>query len=224
MRRRWWLGLTGVALAGCTTPRLPDAGPATTPSTSPQASARTEQSSQPPAKEPAGFKWTDQPDLAKVPRDRVIGYVGGRQFDPKAVVFEHSAEGWALLICERPLPSPSAPVTDGVFLRVMLPGDPLSKPGGEVGAPLGPGNGFWRVTDPDDPTQTTNWYAKNAWKLSIGSASLKPYNRKGPAAQVVGTAAGKLAVCYLGSRRLPNAWVAGTFNEAVVRYLAPPKG
>ncbi|MBI5833344.1 MAG: hypothetical protein HZB16_13685 [Armatimonadetes bacterium] len=219
--RRWCLGVAILGLAGCAPPPTPVPGNASS-SAPPPATAAPKATPSAKQAEPAGFRWTDQPTLDNVPTDRLVGYVGGRTFTAKAVVIERVGDAWVLQVASAPLASLTAPLTDGEWLSLPLPAAPTV--GQTLSQPLRHGGGFWRILDPEDPTTTSNWSAANAWALRLSEWRAEPYKRQGPPAQVVGRAAGRVAVCYQGNARLPNAWLAGTFSEAALRYLAPPSG
>jgi hypothetical protein len=230
MQVRWWiiLGLGTAAGWGCRRDEAPGApakvvgridaawGVVVEPERAADAGA-------PPAPPvgPSRFQWTRTPTPAGIPAAPVSGEVHGKPFPVAQVVFEPSRRGWTVLLLERPLPEPTAAVSQMRFLRVDLPAEPAV--GQLQQRALAPGGALFQVELPDDPASYTLWTADNAWVLELSEWDVRPWDPAGPAIQVAGRAAGRIAVCYEGGGDFRNAWVAGSFAEALVRYTGEPR-
>ena len=200
-RRQWLLCLSaGVVLAGCAP--QPDAG------------------GQPPASSARAFTWTAAPSLANIPDQPVTGMLGDQPFDVASVLLEPGFHQWRL-VCSATAPeNPFDPLLEAQKLVVELTAEP--RKGAMFQRSMDWGGGFWQVEDPLQPPQLTAWNGNNAWVVEFTSWQVKPYDTEGPTEQTAGTADGRLAVVYQGAEGLKDAWVAGTFTDAPVRYLGPP--
>ncbi|MDD5309338.1 MAG: hypothetical protein PHU25_18640, partial [Deltaproteobacteria bacterium] len=76
--------------------------------------------------------------------------------------------------------------------------------------------------NPADPQMTVAWNTELAWVLEITKWDVREYDPKGELFQDAGRASGRVAVCFKAGGRYQNSWVAGTFENAVVRYLGKP--
>ena len=170
---------------------------------------------------PASFVWTTAPKPADVPAAPVAGEVHGAPFPVAQVVFEPTWRGWSVVLLERPLPDPAATVSGMRFLRVDLPAEPAV--GVVQERALAYGGSMFQVEIPEEPGSLTMWTADNAWVLEVTEWEVRPWDPAGPAVQSAGRAAGRLAVCYQGAGSFRNAWVAGTFEGALVRYTREPR-
>ena len=224
-RARWWviLGLYAAMEASCRREATP--GPVAADGGRVEAAA-TIVGDAPSAQEaqaaaPGRFEWTTTPTLEGIPATAVTGEVHGATFPVAQVVFEPTRRGWSVVLLERPLPDPAAPVSGMRFLRVDLPAEPAV--GVVQQRALALGGAMFHVDIPDEPGSFTMWNADNAWVLELTEWNVRPWDPAGPEVQPAGRAAGRLAVCYRGGGAFRNAWVAGTFEDALVRYTGEPR-
>ena len=173
------------------------------------------------AARPTSFVWTSAPKPADVPAAPVVGEVHGAPFEVAQVLFEPTWRGWSVVLLEHPLPDPAAPVSGMRFLRVDLPAEPAV--GVVQERALAYGGSMFQVEIPEEPGSLTMWTADNAWVLEVTEWEVRPWDPAGPAVQSAGRAAGRIAVCYQGAGSFRNAWVAGTFDGALVRYPREPR-
>lgn len=167
------------------------------------------------------FQWTESPALEAIPDAPVAGELHGAPFPVAQVLFETGRHEWQMYFLERPLPDPTAPIEGMRFLRLDLPSDPAA--GSVEQHPLAYGGALFYVDVPGEPGGFTLWTADNAWVLELTEWNVAPWDPAGPEVQVAGRAAGRVAVCYRGGGNYRNAWVAGTFAEAIVRYTREPR-
>lgn len=148
------------------------------------------------------------------------GRVGTRPFAPATVVFVHDQRDgrWWLEMLDQPIST----LTELAIwsdrrqsLRLDLSRPPTS--GQTQEHEFGQGGGFFQVLDSDDATRTTSWNTANAWRLVIDRFDATiPVQ---PTARSVGTASGRLEVCYPTSGGIPTAHVAGSFDGALVLVI-----
>lgn len=165
---------------------------------------------------PSGFAWTKTPKVASAPAKPAVGYVTGRPATVKRVEFIYELGRWRLVAQFEPREGEA----EGGRLTIDLPA--LPQEGVAVERPLRPGGGTWRITDPEEPSQLTDWGPPVGYQVRLSTRAVTKYRASGPREQEVGTVSGRLAVVLQGSRRFPDAWLAGTFTDAKVRYLEPP--
>jgi hypothetical protein len=86
------------------------------------------------------------------------------------------------------------------------------------------GAGYFQINnDPANPEATTSWNADNAWVFEVTKWDVKEWDPNGPLFQEAGKASGRIAVCYKGDPTgIQSSWIAGTFTDAVVRYMGKP--
>jgi len=167
------------------------------------------------------FQWTETPAVNLIPDAPLAGMANGQPFTAQSVVFEPGADSWKMVIRDQPLVNPTDTVGDGQFITVNLPVPPTA--GMTWMRPMSYGDGFFQVRyDQANPDQTTSWNADNAWALEITGWQAADWNSSGPSAQYAGQASGRIAVCYKGSGNMQNSWVAGRFENAIIRYMGEP--
>jgi|GEM_PF-3374836 len=199
----------------------PDAPPPD-PAGSPPAGAASREEGAPAATAAAErFRWTESPTLEAIPDAPVAGEVHGAPFPVAQVLFETGRHEWRMYFLEKPLPDPTAAIEGMRFLRVNLPSDPAV--GSVQQHPLAYGGALFYVDVPGAPGDFTLWTADNAWVLELTEWNVRPWDPAGPEVQVAGRAAGRVAVCYRGGGNYRNAWVAGRFAGAIVRYTREPR-
>ncbi|MBN1774567.1 MAG: hypothetical protein JXB32_25125 [Deltaproteobacteria bacterium] len=225
LRARWWilLGVLAAAGASCRRGATPDPAASDADDGAAEAAAASEGAA--PGAEraaaPERFEWTAAPTLDGIPVAPVAGEVHGAPFPVAQVVFEPMRRGWVVLFLEQPLPDPTAPVSGMRFLRVDLPAEPSS--GAVQQRALAYGDSMFHVDSPGEPGSFTIWTADNAWVLELTEWDVRPWDPAGPEVQSAGRAVGRVAVCYRGGGEFRNAWVAGTFAGALVRYTREPR-
>jgi hypothetical protein len=244
-RRLAWGGVALLLLAGCARDlKLPEAkldpsvsAPAKYGSREPApppASGTQPLPGAPPAERPATppvpdlYAWTTTPTLESVPNIPLTGKVNGREFQVAAVFFQPGPKGWDLILADKPVEPTRVDITDCQYLVIELPKDGPGK-GSKLSHAMDYGGGVWRLIDPQEPTNWTSWNADNAWTLEITDWSVHPPEAKeaggghkaAPLATVVGHAKGRLALCYRAKKgtAFRDSWVAGHFDDALVRQL-----
>jgi hypothetical protein len=167
------------------------------------------------------FAWTETPAFNQIPATPVGGMANGRAFTAAAVIFEPGSDSWRMMIRDKPLGEPTAVATGGQSVNLDLPEAPTG-PGNWM-RPMEYGGGYFQIgNDPQNPESTTSWNADNAWALEITQWQVAEYNPSGSMFQQAGVASGRIAVCYKGGGSIQNSWVAGTFQNAIVRYMGEP--
>ena len=171
---------------------------------------------------PVNFSYTESPTIAMIPESPIRGEANGKPFEVKTVVFQPGrGENWDLYLLDTKLEDPLDVLLEGQYIAIQL----TERPGAGVTMtrPLDFGDGLFQIGEIDTPEETTSWNSPNAWAIEITQWDVRPWNPDGEIFQVAGTAAGKVAVCYQGSCGFADSWAAGTFTNAVVRYMGPPK-
>jgi hypothetical protein len=167
------------------------------------------------------FQWTETPAFNAIPDAPLTGMANGAQFVAQSVIFEPGTSSWKMIIRDQPLPGPTDIASGGQFVSIDLPNPPVA--GMTWMRPMAYGEGFFQVKyDPAKPEQTTSWNADNSWALEITSWQAADWISGGPAFQDAGRASGRIAVCYKGTGNLQNSWVAGKFENAIIRYMGEP--
>ena len=170
---------------------------------------------------PGMFAWTETPAVMQIPATPLSGMANGRPFSAASVVFEPGSDQWRMIIRDQPLTDPTAVLTGGQSINIDLPEFPTT--GANFTRPMEYGDGYWQIgNDPANPESTTSWNADNAWALEITNWQAADYDESGSLFQNAGTASGKIAICYKGGGSIQNSWVAGTFENATVRYMGKP--
>jgi hypothetical protein len=167
------------------------------------------------------FQWTETPAVNVIPEAPLGGMANGAPFFAQSVIFEPGMSSWKMIIRDQPLAAPTDIASGGQYISIDLPTPPSA--GMTWMRPMAYGEGFFQVkNDPANPEQTTSWNADNAWAIEITSWQAADWISGGPVFQDAGRASGRIAVCYKGSASLQNSWVAGRFENAVIRYMGEP--
>ncbi len=213
-----------IGLTGCQKkeePAAPAPAPPTEAKAEPQAEPQPEPPAQPETKSTAGkFAYTEAPTIDKVPATPPEGLANGRPLKIQTVLIQPGLGGWDLVLLERKMDKPTDVGGGGQSVNIELPERPIK--GKLYTHKMSYGGGYFQIgkTKVDD---TTSWNADNAWVLRFGEFAAKPYDPKGEMFQVAGKAAGKIAVCYKAASDIKASWVAGTFTDAIVRYMGKPE-
>ncbi len=164
--------------------------------------------------------WTEKPTAASIPEGAIKGTANGAAFECKEVYFEPSMGKWNMYVVDSKLKTPTGftPQT-AQYVNVSFKEAPAA--GKVLTKKLGLGDGFFQVNDAK-LKNTTSWNSYNAYHIEITKWDVKGYNEKGDMFQQAGTASGKVYVSYKGSGDFKNSVVAGTFENAIVRYMGKP--
>jgi hypothetical protein len=211
--------------------------------------------SAPPPAAPASkpmFRFTEKPELAKVPDVPVFGQRDGAPMKIESVVFEPRGDRWTLSFHDVPLGLPTGLIRGSLPLVLELPANPEA--GARLSKPFGEGGALWRVpgkaaaaaAPPSTPATAAtgtkknraatpasgapsgpaappiDWRAPNAFVIEITQWNVAPYAEDGPAFQEAGTAAGRVAVIFKGEGTRTDSYVVGRFENALVRYMGRP--
>ena len=169
------------------------------------------------------FEWTPTPSVDAIPAGPVRGVSNDTGFETMALYFEPRFETWALVIADRPLDEHSGTLPAGTQ-SVNVTDLPAQLTVGIHRRELSTGGGFWQIALPDDPSRTTSWNTRNAYVLELTRWEVRPWDPEGPMYQAAGSASGRLAVVYEGGGGgFQSSWVAGTFENAPVRYRGRPR-
>lgn len=167
------------------------------------------------------FQWTETPAVNIIPEAPLGGMANGSPFLSQSVIFEPGMSSWKVIIRDQPLAGPTDIASGGQFVSIDLPTPPSA--GLTWMRPMSYGDGFFQVkNDPANPEQTTSWNADNAWAIEITGWQAADWISGGAVFQDAGRASGRIAVCYKGSANLQNSWVAGRFENAIIRYMGEP--
>jgi hypothetical protein len=126
------------------------------------------------------------------------------------------------VLSDKPLDSPTGLITSGQSINMDLPEAPVA--GKNWTRKMEYGAGYFQINnDPANLEATTSWNADNAWVLEVTKWDVKPWDEAGPLFQEAGKASGRISVCYKGDPTgIQSSWIAGTFTDAVVRYMGKP--
>ncbi|HOO76741.1 MAG TPA: hypothetical protein PK636_00550 [bacterium] len=171
-------------------------------------------------KKPDEWSFALRPTAKMIPDGPVTGMANGRSFAVKTVIFQPFFDNWNLGLYAAEAADPLDIVGEGEYISVELPRD--IEAGRTYTHPMEYGDGYFQIQSPDSPSETTSWNAENAWVLEITSWDVRPYDPEGDLFQTAGTASGRIYVSYKGSGDFKNSGAAGTFENAVVRYMGDP--
>lgn len=171
---------------------------------------------------PPAYTWTETPTFEGIPAAPVGGMVNGAPFGVVTVLIEPGLKGWKIAFHDQALKRPTGLIVGSHHLDLHLQGDTPAA-GSKYEKKMSFGGGYWQVPKPGDTGGgATSWNASNAYVLEFTQWDVKPYDTEGPVFQEGGTASGRVAVNYKGSGDFQNSWMAGTFENATVRYMGKP--
>jgi len=166
------------------------------------------------------WKWTytENPSLEGIPANAVVGEADGRPFEVKAVIFEPLFGNWSMELCDTAPEEPLDIAFATEFLKIDLPWEikapmTITKPVDDYG--------MFQIKE-HDSDDTTSWNSDVHMVLEITKWETKPYDPEGELFQVAGKASGKIYICFVGSAGFKNSGVAGTFTDAIIRYMGNP--
>ena len=176
-----------------------------------------------PAKKAApAFKWTAAPTLDAIPDGAIKGMANGVPFEVKSVVIQPSFGKWSIKLWDKELKRPTGIAMGGQSINLSLPPGQIAAGFKRVKA-LKYGDGYFQIRKDPKTDKTTSWNAKNAYAIEITKWDVKPHDPKGRIFQYAGRASGRIAVVYKGYGDFKDSYAAGTFTNAVVRYMGKPR-
>lgn len=185
-----------------------------------------EMNAQPTTPEPveiAAFEYTETPQLDDVPNTPVAGNANGREIEIQTVVFQPRFDSWSMTLSTAELDRPTG-ILPGMAEAVNITDLPQELAAGTYTHAIDEsGGGFFQIQKPDEEG-TTSWNTRMAYVLQITEWNGRPYDPEGSMFQEAGTASGKVVAVFRGNDRdFANSWVAGTFDDAIVRYMGTPR-
>ncbi len=179
-----------------------------------------------PEPEPAAevkLEWTAEPALELIPDAPIKGMANGTPFEGKTVYFEPMFGKWTMVISDGELSSPTGFVSDAQSININLP--ELPEAGKTIRKDMDYGDGYFQIRKKDDPESTTSWNSDNAFIVKFTKWEICEYNPEGDMFQVAGKASGMVFVSYKGwdTGEFDNSFAAGTFTDAVIRYMGEPE-
>ncbi len=169
---------------------------------------------------PESFTWTDAPTLESIPSKPAQGEANGKPMKIETVVFEPSNDAWRLILSDKRFDSPTAIMMGGQSVNISLTEEPAA--GRTMTRKAEYGGGYFQINKVDNPSETTSWNGTNSWVIQITKWEVKPYDPAGEMFQEAGKASGRVVVVYQAGADFKNSWVAGTFEDATVRYMGKP--
>lgn len=206
-----------LALAGCSEEEAP-----------PEAnSAPTEEGAQPAEAEPeapATFEYTEELSGDLIPDAPIKAMANGRELEIQTVLFQPRFDEWSMTMSTAELDRPTA-ILAGMKEAVNLSDLPQEMGVGTYTHAIDEsGGGYFQIQKIDDPESTTSWNTQMAYHLEITEWDAGDYDPEGGLFQEAGTASGKIVAVFRGREgSFGNSWVAGTFEDAVVRYMGKPR-
>lgn len=198
------------------------------------------------------YAYTEKPLHDLIPNKPLVGRLFDSKWPIESVVFEPVGDTWTLTFHDVALPRPTAMARKSHPLTIELdglpgPGVKFSKNLGVGGASwkvppppaakpakakkkkkkkkLKKGQAAPASKAPATeaaPQGPTLWKSRSAYALEITAWEVQPFDEAGAAFQVAGKASGRIALVYEGSDGRPHAWVAGHFEDALVRFMGKP--
>lgn len=163
--------------------------------------------------------YTEKPNAQFIPEGPITGSANGAKFECAQVVVEPSLGKWSLNILSSKLEKPLGfSDFNSESVTITLPGHPET--GKVFQKDMKYGDGYFQVKDGDG---TTSWNASNSYYVEFTKWDAKEYNKKNGMFQVAGKASGKVYVAYKGGGSFKESVVAGTFEDAIVRYMGEPE-
>lgn len=175
---------------------------------------------------PATFEYTETLSVDVIPAFPVKGVANGREIAIEAVYFQPRFDAWGVTFSTAALERPTAVGGGTDTESVNLSGLPQELGVGTFTRTVEErgGGGYFQIQKPDDPTSTTSWNTTIAYVLHITKWEVEPWSPEGSVFQDAGRASGKVVAVFRGNGRdFENSWIAGTFEDAVVRYMGRPR-
>lgn len=167
--------------------------------------------------------WTDSPSLSLIPDTAISGFANGKVFEAKSVFFEPLFGKWSMVISDKDLESPLNIITGAQSINIRLDEKPdVNK---IIQKDLSYGGGYFQIMRKDNPEETVSWNSENTYIIKFTEWEAREWDPQGDLFQYAGRASGKIFISYTGcdSGNFDDAFVAGTFTDAVIRYLGEPE-
>ncbi len=168
------------------------------------------------------FEYTETPELDNVPNTPAAANANGRELEIKTVIFQPRFDSWSMTLSTAELDRPTG-ILPGMSEAVNITDLPQELAAGTYTHSMDEsGGGYFQIQKVDEEG-TTSWNTRLAYVLQITEWNGRPYDPEGRMFQEAGTASGKVVAVFRGSGDFANSWVAGTFENAVVRYMGTPR-
>jgi len=173
---------------------------------------------------PATFEYTEALSAEVIPNAPVKAMANGRELEIDTVLFQPRFDEWSMTLSPAELDRPTA-ILSGMPEAVNLSDLPQEMGVGTYTHAIDEsGGGYFQIQKIDDPESTTSWNTNMAYHLEITEWNASDYDPEGSLFQEAGTASGKVVAVFRGREgSFANSWVAGTFEDAVVRYMGKPR-
>jgi len=173
---------------------------------------------------PETFEYTEELSADLIPNTPVSAMANGRPLEIKTVLFQPRFDEWGMTLSTAELDRPTA-ILAGMKEAVNLSDLPQELGVGTYTHAIDEsGGGYFQIQKIDDPESTTSWNTSTAYHLEITEWDAADYDPEGSMFQQAGTASGKVVAVFRGrDGSFGNSWVAGTFEDAVVRYMGTPR-
>ncbi|MEM9069923.1 MAG: hypothetical protein AAGE52_15530 [Myxococcota bacterium] len=190
-----------------------------------EGAAEAAEATEAPAPEPEpAFEYTESPTAESIPNSPAMANANGREIEIKTVVFQPRFNSWSMTLTTAELDRPTGILPAGAE-SINLTDLPQELAAGTFTHSIDEsGGGYFQIKKIDDPESTTSWNTRLAYVLEITEWNGQPYDPEGRLFQEAGTASGKVVAVFRGREGgFANSWVAGTFEDATVRYMGKPR-
>ncbi|MCB9634811.1 MAG: hypothetical protein H6721_22015 [Sandaracinus sp.] len=194
-------------------------------STEETAAPPTVESAPPTPAAPATFEYTEEVSTSSIPAFPVKGMASGREIEIRSIFFQPRFDQWGVSFSTAELATPTSIQPGGDSETVNLTDLPQELGVGvfEHGIDES-GGGYFQIKQLEDPTRTTSWNTRLAYVLEITKWEVQPWTAEGRMFQDAGRASGRVVAVFRGREGgFQNSWIAGTFEDAVVRYMGRPR-
>lgn len=173
---------------------------------------------------PETFEYTEELSADVIPNSPVTAMANGRPIEIKTVLFQPRFNEWGMTLSTAELDRPTA-ILAGMKEAVNLSDLPQEMGVGTYTHGIDEsGGGYFQIQKIDEPERTTSWNTNTAYHLEITEWTAGDYDPEGSMFQEAGRASGKVVAVFRGREgSFANSWVAGTFENAVVRYMGRPR-
>jgi len=174
---------------------------------------------------PATFEYTEELSASLIPGFPVKASGDGREIAIRSVFFQPRFDAWGVSFSSAELSSPTAIQPGGDSETINLTDLPQAMAVGVYEQSIDEmGGGYFQIRQKEDPTRTTSWNTNLAYVLEITKWEVRPWDAEGSIFQDAGRASGRVVAVFRGREGgFANSWVAGTFEDAVVRYMGRPQ-
>ena len=210
--------LTTLALTGCSEEAEPPEA-----NSAPTGTESAEATPEAPAA-PEAFEYTEELSADVIPSGPVTAMANGRPLETKTILFQPRFNEWGMTLSTAELDRPTA-ILAGMKEAVNLSDLPQEMGVGTYTHSIDEsGGGYFQIQKIDEPERTTSWNTNTAYHLEITEWTAGDYDPEAGMFQEAGRASGKVVAVFRGREgSFGNSWVAGTFENAVVRYMGRPR-